>query len=103
MQISTGIGSIFSANQHSGICYTLHELRRTYITIAESLEISPYSIKCLVNHKMANDVTSGYIVSDIERLRRPAQQIADFLHTALDGEARRILPFPTANCQKRVG
>ena len=80
--------------ERSGVVYTLHDLRRTYITIAESLDISPYAIKRLVNHKMTNDVTAGYIVSEIERLRRPAQQIADFLARAFDGEARHIIPFP---------
>jgi len=80
--------------ENSGIHYTLHDLRRTFITIAESLDIPPYAIKRLVNHKMSNDVTAGYIVSDIERLRRPAQQIADFLVRAFDGEARHVIPFP---------
>jgi integrase len=82
--------------EHSGIVYTLHDLRRTFITIAESLDISPYAIKRLVNHKMSNDVTSGYIVSDIERLRRPAQKIGDFLTRAFEGSARHVIPFPRA-------
>ena len=80
----------------SGIHYTLHDLRRTFITIAESLDVPPYAIKRLVNHKMSNDVTAGYIVSDIERLRRPAQLIADFLVRAFIGDARHVIPFPTA-------
>lgn len=57
----------------SGVHSSLHDLRRTFITIAESLDVPPYAIKRLVNHKMSNDVTAGYIVSDIERLRHPAQ------------------------------
>lgn len=82
--------------ERSGIVYTLHDLRRTFITIAESLDISPYAIKRLVNHKMSNDVTSGYIVSDTERLRRPAQKIADFILSAFEGNARNVVPFPSA-------
>ncbi len=31
-----------------------HDLRRTFITIAESLDISAYAVKRLANHKMAN-------------------------------------------------
>jgi hypothetical protein len=31
---------------------------------------------------MRNDVTAGYIVSDVERLRAPMQKIADFLDRA---------------------
>lgn len=63
----------------SGIQFTIHDLRRTFITIAESLDISAYSVKRLVNHKMNNDVTAGYIVTDVERLRKPMQQITDYL------------------------
>lgn len=55
----------------SGITFMLHDLRRTFITVAESLDISAYALKRLVNHKMNNDVTAGYIVSDVERLRKP--------------------------------
>ena len=40
---------------------TLHDLRRTFITAAESLDISAYAVKRLVNHKMSWDVTAGYI------------------------------------------
>ena len=82
--------------ERSGIDFTLHDLRRTFITVAESLDIPPYAIKRLVNHKMSNDVTAGYIVSDIERLRRPAQRIADFIMSAFKGKARQVVPFPTS-------
>lgn len=63
----------------SGVSFTLHDLRRTYIIVAESLDISAYALKRLVNHKMHNDVTAGYIVSDVERLREPMQRISDYL------------------------
>lgn len=66
----------------SGVTFTLHDLRRTFITVAESLDIPPYAIKRLVNHKMRNDVTAGYIISDLERLRAPMQKISDFLDRA---------------------
>lgn len=64
---------------HSGVEFTLHDLRRTYITVAESLDVSAYALKRLVNHKMRNDVTAGYIVADVERLRAPMQKITDYL------------------------
>lgn len=54
----------------------MQDLRRTFITIAESLDISAYALKRLVNHKMTNDVTTSYIVSDVERLRKPMEQIS---------------------------
>lgn len=65
--------------QASGITFTIHDLRRTFITVAESLDIPAYALKRLLNHKMTNDVTAGYIVTDVERLRKPMQMITDFL------------------------
>lgn len=62
----------------SGVHFTVHDLRRTFITIAEGLDISAYALKRLVNHKMSGDITAGYIVTDIERLRKPMQQINDY-------------------------
>lgn len=59
--------------------FSLHALRRTFMTTAERLDISPYSIKTLVNHKLGNDVTAGYIVRDVERLRGPSEKIAQEL------------------------
>lgn len=63
----------------SEVQFTPHDLRRTFITIAESLDISTYALKRLLNHKMANDVTAGYIIGDAERLREPMQRITDFM------------------------
>lgn len=66
----------------TGIAFTLHDLRRTFITVAESLDIPTYALKRLLNHKMSNDVTAGYIITDVERLRGPMQRITDFMLTA---------------------
>ena len=63
----------------SGVGFSLHDLRRTFITIAESLDIPAYALKRLLNHKDPNDVTAGYIVSDVERLRAPMQKISNFI------------------------
>jgi integrase len=63
----------------SGVEFTLHDLRRTFTTIAESLDVPAYAIKRLLNHKMKSDVTAGYIVMDVERLRGPIQRITDYI------------------------
>ncbi len=60
----------------SGVRFTLHDLRRTFITIAESLDIPAYALKRLLNHRADGDVTGGYIVMDVERLRGPVERIA---------------------------
>jgi integrase len=65
--------------EKTGIQFTVHDLRRTFITIAESLDIPAYALKRLLNHKMTQDVTAGYIVMDVERLRKPMQKITDYI------------------------
>lgn len=77
----------------SGVAFTLHDLRRTFVTTAEGLDISAYAVKRLVNHKMRNDVTAGYIVSDVERLRGPMQQISDYFLRAMGVEATPVIPL----------
>jgi len=59
--------------------FGMHDLRRTFVTIAESLDISSFAVKALVNHKQGDDVTSGYIQMNVERLRQPMQTITDFM------------------------
>lgn len=64
----------------SGVEFIQHDLRRTFITIAESLDIPYYALKRLVNHKAdKTDVTEGYIQLDAERLRKPMQLITDHI------------------------
>ena len=63
----------------SKVSFTPHDLRRTFITVAESLDIPAYALKTLLNHKMSGDVTAGYIVMDVERLRGPMQKITDYM------------------------
>ncbi|MCF7982685.1 MAG: tyrosine-type recombinase/integrase, partial [Pseudomonadales bacterium] len=69
----------------ANVPFTLHDLRRTFITIAESLDIPGYALKRLLNHKDPNDVTAGYIISDVERLREPMQRITDFIVAKIQG------------------
>lgn len=61
----------------TGIKVSAHDLRRTFITIAESADISPLALKALVNHSLGNDVTAGYVQMTTERLREPVQRVAD--------------------------
>jgi integrase len=78
----------------SGVSFTVHDLRRTFITIGESLDISAYALKRLLNHKMTNDVTAGYIITDVERLRAPMQKITDYILTRIgEKEKADVIPF----------
>lgn len=75
----------------SGVSFTVHDLRRTFATTAESLDLPAYALKRLLNHKMNTDVTAGYIVRDVERLRKPMQRISDFLVRQMLGSVENIV------------
>jgi integrase len=70
-------GAFDEIEEATGIKVSAHDLRRTFLTIAESLDISPLAIKTLVNHSPGRDVTAGYVILNVERLREPAQRIAN--------------------------
>jgi integrase len=67
--------------EDTGITICCNDLRRNFVTVAESLELSPYVIKALMHHSTGNDVTAGYIVRQLERRRTAMQQITDKLRT----------------------
>lgn len=66
----------------SGIYVTCHDLRRTFATVAESLDIPAYAVKALLNHKTSGDVTAGYIQITPDRLRHPMQKVTDYILSA---------------------
>lgn len=68
--------------EKAGVTFTLHDLRRTFTTTAESLNLGAYTIKRLLNHRTRrDDVTAGYVVLTPEELREPAQRIEDAILT----------------------
>ena len=67
----------------SGVEFTIHDLRRTFATIADRLDVPGYALKRLLNHKSSEDVTSGYIGVDVERLRDPMEKISDFIRNRM--------------------
>jgi integrase len=71
----------------SGVSFTLHDLRRAFATVADSLDLPAYALKRLLNHKMNNDVTAGYIMKDVERFRKPMQQVTNFLLEHMGGQS----------------
>ena len=65
--------------KESGVKFCLHDLRRVFINAAESLDVSIFAVKQLVNHSNGGDVTGGYLVPDPERLRKPMERIEAYL------------------------
>ncbi|MFA6498008.1 MAG: integrase family protein [Desulfurivibrionaceae bacterium] len=83
----------------TGITFTCHDLRRTFATIAESLDLSGYTVKALLNHKQqVGDVTGGYIILNVDRLREPMQKITDAIQERIRRQHGQVVPMQaTAN------
>ncbi len=65
--------------EDSGIYFTMHDLRRTFATVADGLDIQHHIIKRLMNHAN-NDVTiKHYVQPSIERLREPMKLINEYI------------------------
>lgn len=58
---------------------TPHDLRRSFLTYANELQIPSVTLKRLVGHAIPTDVTDGYIVLTIDRLRDAVKRIESFI------------------------
>lgn len=81
----------------SGVKFTLHDLRRTFLTTAEGLDIPHFALKRLANHRSSSDVTAGYIIHDVERLRKPMQLITDQILLLAEQKHRSVNSRKLAN------
>jgi integrase len=72
-------GAMARVTALSGVSFSLHDLRRTFCTVGESLDVPAYALKILLSHKMNGDITAQYVVMNVERLRAPMQKITDFM------------------------
>lgn len=74
-------GQVLHVEEQTGIKFTFHDLRRTFATIGDALDISRYCLKKLLNHKsnIETDITAGYIMTDNDRLKNATQRITDFI------------------------
>ena len=80
----------------SGVTFTCHDLRRTFATVAESLDLSAYTVKALLNHSLPKeDVTAGYLRLTSERLRQAMEKVEARI-LALGGvtPGASVVPFP---------
>lgn len=56
-----------------------HDLRRTFATTAEHLDVGTYKLKRLMNHATGrDDVTAGYTILTAETLRQSAEKIQGY-------------------------
>ena len=87
--------AVYKVREASEVFFNPHDLRRTFITVGDSLDLSYYAIKKLLNHKISGDVTAGYIVTDVERLRKPMQQITDYFLSVWGVTESTVVTLPT--------
>lgn len=87
----------------TGKSFMLHDLRRTFASIAYQL-CTQYEVKRLLNHKDSADVTSGYIVSDVEQLRAPMQRVTDAIlgHAGVKTrKSKAVIQLPATSKSKK--
>jgi integrase len=72
--------------QKTGCYFIIHDLRRGFLTTAERIGVPHYALKKLAGHSMREDITAGYLVIDVERLREPMQRVADKFVELMDME-----------------
>lgn len=62
-----------------GFRITNHDLRRSYVTAANSTRLTQYTLKALINHISGGDVTADYVQVSVDEIRQAAQDVADFI------------------------
>jgi len=70
---------IEAITEHCGVSFTCHDLRRTFVTIANQIELSYPTQKRLLNHAIGSDVTLGYVQVSHERLVDAMCRIESFI------------------------
>jgi len=79
---------VLTVRDKSGILWSSHDLRRSYVTIANKLDVSAYKVKFLVGHSVSGDVTGKhYSKLTVDDVRDAAQEIADFLKAKMGMQA----------------
>ena len=75
--------AVRQVQEASGVDFIPYDTRRTYISTANALNLNAYTVKALVNHTIATDVTAGYDVASLPRLREASRAIEEkFLRLA---------------------
>ncbi len=69
----------------TGVKFACHDYRRFYATIGNSIGISPFTLKALLGHRVA-DVTSLYVNLSPEDLTAASQKICDKIMTLVSRE-----------------
>ncbi|MBX3097898.1 MAG: tyrosine-type recombinase/integrase, partial [Fimbriimonadaceae bacterium] len=74
-------GILTAIRASTGIAFSCHDLRRTFISIANQLDVSYPTMKRLVNHSAGSDVTLSYVQVSLDRVRDAMERIESFIIT----------------------
>lgn len=86
-------------SESSGIHFTYHDLRRTFSSIANSINIGSYTIKRLINHTLdETDVTDGYVQVSFDDLKDAMNKIENVIFT---DKAKQTIHSRSFNTPKR--
>lgn len=77
--ISLGTKTLDVVRERCGVHFTLHDLRRSFSTYADDLEIKNELVDELTNHVPQTITERHYIVRNVERLRRCTEQITGYI------------------------
>ena len=88
--ITSPMASLAIVAETTGIHVSAHDLRRTFSSIIDRLDISWMVTKKLLNHATDNDVTAGYMLVTVERLRDPVQRIASEILSLCDCTSTKV-------------
>ncbi|MFU8789510.1 MAG: tyrosine-type recombinase/integrase [Methylobacter sp.] len=83
--------------KQSGVTFSSHDLKRTFLTIGEHKALLPLNLlRALANHKTDNDVTGGYIHHEANTFRQSAFKVADAIQrlTTADDDKVVLLQAP---------
>jgi len=82
--------------KQSGVEFSSHDLKRTFLTIGEATMIPFSLLKALANHKTNNDVTGGYINPETKTLKSATFKIADYIQQHTAPNEQNIVTLKTA-------
>ena len=77
--------------KQSGVEFSSHDLKRTFLTIGEATMIPFSLLKALANHKTNNDVTGGYINPETKTLKSATFKIAEYIQQHTTTEDQNIV------------
>ena len=87
---------IAQITKQTGIEFSSHDLKRTFLTIGEAAMIPFSLLKALANHKTSTDVTGGYINAEAKTRKDATFKIADYIQTHTMPDNDNVITLKTA-------